>query len=97
MAFLQFLYYFFGLDNGSGSHYLFFSGVGSDITELAIVSAAATFIVGWWHKHNCVVQGCWRIGKFPVPRTAHVTCRHHHPEGGAPSHEDVIQDYLRNL
>lgn len=36
---IHFLYNWLGLDNATGSHYLFWSGAGSDISELALVAA----------------------------------------------------------
>ena len=74
-----------GVDNASGPAYLFWSGFGSDLGELAIVGG----LVAMYRRHNCHVRGCWRIGRHPVEGTPHVVCRHHHPHG-APSHEEVI-------
>lgn len=67
--------------------YNFWSGFGSDLTEL---TAAAVFIVAWWHKHNCQEDGCRRIGHhITVEDSGHQfrRCRRHHlirhtkPEG----------------
>lgn len=65
-----------GLDNASGCWYLFWSGFGADISELAIVGA----IVGLLRKHNCHARRCWRIGRFTVAGTAFVVCGRHHPD-----------------
>jgi hypothetical protein len=70
------LEYYFGLTNLSGPWYGFWSGVGSDIAELAIIGGLITLV----HKHNCHAKGCWRIGKHKVEGTEYVTCRKHHPE-----------------
>ena len=44
-----------GLDNPSGAWYLFWSGFGGDIGELAIIGII-------WRRVNCHDRGCWRIG-----------------------------------
>lgn len=70
-----------GLDNPSGAWYLFWSGPGSDISELALLGG----IIGLLRKHNCAVHGCWRIGRHSVfdPQTQvqHCVCRRHNPQG----------------
>ena len=81
------LYYFFGI-SGAGSHYGFFSGTGSDISEIAIIGGVAS----WWHHKNCHVKGCWRIGRHPVEGTPHVVCRRHHPDE-APTAQQVLDDH----
>jgi hypothetical protein len=68
------LYSFFGI-GGTGSHYGFWSGTGSDIGELTIVGAV---IVGLRHM-NCHDTGCWRIGLHKVEGTPYKACRRHHP------------------
>ncbi|MGD0742376.1 MAG: hypothetical protein ABSA31_03690 [Acidimicrobiales bacterium] len=68
------LYWFFGI-GGSGPHYGFWSGTGSDIGELTIVGAV---IVGWKHV-NCHDEHCWRIGMHKVEGTPYHACRKHHP------------------
>lgn len=82
--------HFFGLDNGSGPNYLFWSGVGSDITEVAIIGALVTM----YRRHNCGVKGCWRVGRRQVLGTDHVVCHRHHPSG-KPSAQDVLDDHAR--
>lgn len=67
------LSHFFGLDNGSGPFYGFWSGVGSDIGELALVGAVA----GVFRHHNCHIKGCWRLGKHP--HGPYKLCAKHHP------------------
>lgn len=81
----------FGLDNGSGPIYLAWSGVGSDIAELAIFVALYT----WLRKSNCHVKGCWRIGLRQVPGTPHHTCHKHHPLP-PPSADDVVRAHRRS-
>jgi hypothetical protein len=45
-----------GLDNLSGRWYGFWSGIGSDLGEFAIVGAL-------YHHLNCHEEGCWRIAR----------------------------------
>ena len=79
-----------GSDNPSGPEYGFWSGFGSDLGELAIVSG----LISMYRRHNCAVHRCWRIGRHPVQGTPHVCCKAHAP-GGAPTHEQVL-DAHRN-
>lgn len=78
---------FFGFTagGGNGAHYLFWSGAGSDIAELAIAGSLIALV----RKHNCHVHGCWRIGRHPVEGTPYLVCRHHHP-GGAVTREQIL-------
>lgn len=80
--------FFFGFRSGDGNspHYLFWSGAGSDISELAIIGA----VLAGLHRVNCHVKGCWRVGRQHVAGTAWVVCHHHHP-AGAPGHQAVIE------
>lgn len=79
------LLHFFGLDNGSGMPYLFWSGIGANFGEFAIAGG----LVNIARRHTCHVRGCWRVGRHPVDGTGYVVCRRHHPDG-APSAEDVL-------
>jgi hypothetical protein len=78
---INWAYWFFGLDNGSGSKYMFWSGIGSDITEFAVVGALLSLL----RKHNCEAHRCWRIGRHewtdPATGISHKLCRRHHPLG----------------
>jgi hypothetical protein len=76
LSFLHALSHFFGLDNASGAHYLFWSGIGSDISEIAILGA----VIGIYRRHNCHIKGCARIGKHAVDGTPYVVCAKHHPD-----------------
>lgn len=83
----------FGLTNGSGHAYLFWSGLGSDVSEVMLFAGLA----GLYRKHSCHVQGCWRIGRHEVPKpdgTKHVVCRRHHPPG-VPTHKDILWDHAQ--
>ena len=81
------IYWFFGF-SGSGSHYGFWSGAGSDVGELAILGA----VVGMSRKHNCGVKGCWRLGVRQVHGTEHVVCHRHHPRP-RPTAESIAADH----
>lgn len=74
-----------GVTNEGGRWYAFWSGAGSDIGELAIVSSLVALIR---HK-NCHVHRCVRLGRHPVEGTQWVVCRRHHPDD-APTHADVL-------
>lgn len=78
-----------GLDNASGPFYLWWSGSGADLGELAIVGGLVTVA----RKHNCHVKRCMRVGRYPVEGTVFVVCRRHHPED-SPSAERVRRLYL---
>lgn len=79
------LAHFFGLDSASGTAYLAWSGVLSDLGEIVLIGG----MVGLYKKHACHVKGCWRIARHPVPGTAWIVCRRH-TVGGEPTHRDVI-------
>ena len=72
----------FGFRNGDGNSpaYLFWSGAGSDLGEIAIVVG----IVSLYRRHNCQVKGCWRIGRheYADPETGvkRLLCWKHHPD-----------------
>jgi hypothetical protein len=81
----------FGLDNLSGPWYGFWSGAGSDLTELAIIGG----LISLARRHNCHVKGCWRIGRHKVEGTEFITCAKHHPTvpDGGPSSDEVRRAY----
>lgn len=57
--------------------YNFWSGIsGSNIT---LPFAAAAFLLGWWHQHNCHIRGCPRLQWHAHPEHGHPVCRKHHP------------------
>lgn len=71
------LFHIFGLDNASGPWYLFWSGIGSDISELAIVGG----LIAFWRKHTCHVGRCWRFARHAhtVDGVTYQLCSKHHP------------------
>lgn len=58
------------------SWYNFWSGLGSDISEFAILGGV--FLA--YKKINCHVEGCPKIGHFQVNKTPYKVCRKHHPD-----------------
>lgn len=77
---MHLLAHILGLDTQAGRWYTFWSGVGSDIGEIAVFGA----LVGLIRKHTCHVHRCWRLGRLEVAKgdgTKHVVCRRHHPDG----------------
>lgn len=81
---LWWLLHVMGVDDLTGPWYGFWSGLGSDLGELAIVAG----LISIYTRHNCHVRRCWRIGRHPVEGTTFVVCRRHHP-GGAPTPDQV--------
>lgn len=64
-----------GSVNESGPWYGFWSGFGSDLSEIAIIGGLVSIV----RQHNCEVRWCPRLGRH---RTAagHRVCRKHHPD-----------------
>lgn len=68
----------FGLDNGDGPWYLFWSGMGANFGELSLVAA----IVGAYRHKKCDVKGCWRLQwreYVDADGVKHLWCKKHHP------------------
>ena len=65
-----------GTDSSSSRAYNFWSGFGSDIGEVAIISS----LYAIYRKHNCVVHHCFRICRYDVVGTPYQACKKHHPE-----------------
>jgi hypothetical protein len=63
-----------GATNPSDEQYGFWSGFGSDISEIALLGA----MFGVLRHSNCHAERCWRFGK-PVDGTAYRACHKHHP------------------
>ena len=64
-----------GTVNESGPYYGFFSGFGSDLSELALLGAVAA----GYRKINCRQPRCLRIGHYPDSRGVK-WCGMHHPD-----------------
>jgi hypothetical protein len=60
----------------AGRGYQFWSGIGSDVTELAMLGWLYAFL----RRHNCHARRCWRLGRHPVAGTDYIVCRRHHPQ-----------------
>lgn len=91
--FANWLYHAFGI-GGSGPYYGFWSGAGSDIGELAILTGVLTMV----RHHNCHVKGCWRLGRG-VAGTPYIACHVHHPAHTADSRNvsaETIADAVQN-
>jgi len=73
--FLHWLAVHTGTVNEAGPYYGFFSGFGSDIGEVMIITGMA---VGAHHA-NCHVKGCWRWG-HPVGGLPYRLCHRHNPD-----------------
>lgn len=60
---------------GPDPYYNFWSGFGSDVTELLVLVTAIQLL-----RHaNCHTKGCWRIG-HKVEGTPFRLCHHCHPD-----------------
>lgn len=71
--------------SGTPWTYQFWSGIAPGI-------AIVTVPFSLYRRHNCVVKGCWRIGKFK--QGPYLVCNKHHP--GVPTrvtHDHVVRDY----
>lgn len=64
-----------GTINEGGPYYGFFSGFGSDLSEIAILGGLIAVV----RRHNCEVHHCWRLGRHQTAAGHHV-CRAHHPD-----------------
>jgi hypothetical protein len=73
---MSWLVHVLGLDPGYWQ--AFWSGIGADLGEAAIVGG----LVANYRKHACHVDSprfCWRPGVHPVTGTPYRTCKKHHP------------------
>lgn len=76
--------YLLGLDDATGPFYLFWSGVGANLSVLGAVWVLL-------RKHQCHVHRCWRIAR--VPAGSYLVCHRHHPGlvDSAPTTDELIQ------
>lgn len=75
---MNWLVHILGIDNEAGRWYALWSGVGSDVGEVAILGG----MVAFWRRHSCHVDSprfCWRWGAHPVEGTPFRACKRHHP------------------
>lgn len=80
---------FFGVRNEGGYGYGFFSGVGSDLGEVALVGV----VIGGYRHVNCHIKSCWRLARheYEMDGVKYRLCRKHHPrisEDSRPTVED---------
>lgn len=76
-----------------GPYYAFWSGFGSDIAEVGLLSAVATTAYQTVKKYNCHEPRCWRIGNHPAAGGRFSLCYRHHPDyqGKRPSAEIIAR------
>ncbi|MDP9091933.1 MAG: hypothetical protein M3N95_03085 [Actinomycetota bacterium] len=81
-----------GLDNPSGYWYLWWSGVGANLQELALFGVVITV----YRRHKCHAHRCWRLAKHTVDGTPYVTCKTHHPltAPGRVTAQDIADAHL---
>lgn len=62
----------------AGQGYQFWSGIGSDFSEITIIGGALLL----YKRHNCSVPRCPRLShhKYEVKETKQYTCRPHHTQ-----------------
>lgn len=87
-AVANWLYFFFGV-SGTGSHYGFWSGAGSDLGEYTVAVGIFLTLAHAVRSKNCEVHRCWRLGAH-VTAANHRVCRRHHPDG-PPTAEQVAE------
>ncbi len=81
---MHWLAHILGLDDLSGPWYGWWSGAGSDLSEVAIIGGMASIV----RRHNCHAHRCWRVGRLPIEGQPWTVCRKHHPNG-APTAADI--------
>jgi hypothetical protein len=69
-----------GLDVPPSAFYDFWSGLGSDLGEFALVAVI-------WHWLNCHEKGCWRIAGHRNPATGFRSCMRHRRMAQMPPEE----------
>jgi hypothetical protein len=77
----------------SGPYYGFWSGFGSDLGEVTLITTVGLGVYTGVRKANCHTKGCWRIGHHPLEGTPYHLCAHHHPdvpEGGV-THAQILE------
>lgn len=71
-----------GIDTQQSMFYDFWSGVGTQFKLSNLLLPAL-----YYHKHNCHMAGCWRIGRHGVDGTP--WCNRHHVEVRPPYNREV--------
>jgi hypothetical protein len=83
------------LHGGPDQYYNFWSGFGSDLGEVTLISAVCVGVYTGVRKVNCHTKGCWRISHHPLEGTPYVLCKHHHPDvpNHGASHEHILAQH----
>lgn len=72
-----------GTVNESGPYYGFWSGFGSDLGEITLITAILTPGILAARHHNCATRGCWRLTghtlEDPDTHVKYRYCHKHHP------------------
>ncbi len=78
--------------------YQFWSGIGSDLGEVTLITGLARAFWRTRRHLECHVEApknCHRIG-HPVPGTGHRACRLHHPHAQEKGTQTTAADILRH-
>lgn len=78
-----------GMNNVSGPEYGFYSGFGSDISEIFQLAIVCITSASLLHHNNCHVHGCWRISHKKTA-AGDAVCRRHNPEPRL-THLDIVK------
>jgi hypothetical protein len=79
MDFVTWLLVVLGVNIPQGQYsvwYNFWSGFGN-IAERTLELLVIGYVL--YHRHNCHIKTCFRIGKYQVEGTPYVLCLKHHP------------------
>lgn len=71
----------------SGKWYIFWSGVGANLTLLTGLGIV-------WRKIGCHTRHCWRLGHHPIAGTPYKVCRRHHPD--VPNRGPTVEELTGN-
>ena len=85
------------LNGGPDKYYNFWSGFGSDLGEVTLITAVGIGVYTGVRKVNCHTRGCWRIGHHRLDGTPYILCRHHHPDvpSTGASHEHILEQHRK--
>ena len=86
------------LNGGPDPFYNFWSGIGSDIGEVTLITAVGIGVYTGVRKVNCHSKRCWRIGHHALEGTPCIFCRHHHPSvpNGGATHEHILNEHHKH-
>jgi len=86
------------LHGGPDLYYNFWSGFGSDLGEVTLITTVGIGVYTGVRKVNCHTKGCWRIGHHALDGTPYILCRHHHPSvpNGGASHEQILAAHRKH-